>query len=264
MPLPLNAKNRSDIIALADSLDRLVDRLHVARATGQIDADDVRNALAAQRCSGDGREDGAGDASSRFRQEAVVHHLVKRPRTILRKRRFRQTGFPLRADQRIAVGIDDGFVEHGLQAWIFPKVALDPVALLLDRQAPTVPPEAGLETPFQQMEQQHGQPALQLLLLTAPHAFDFLCKVLQVQIDVAALRRQPPQPAGLILRPGKEVAVVEPCIRHGQTLRSLNMTRSDPSVQRTRVGLAQMSASPALPSWSVRRMCHRDSGARAA
>ncbi|GAA4255878.1 hypothetical protein GCM10022293_44330 [Azospirillum formosense] len=88
----------------------------------------------------------------------------------------------------------------------------------------------------------------------------------QVQIDVAALRRQPPKPTGLILRPGKEVAVVEPCIRHGKTLRSLNMTRASPSVQRTRIGLAQTPASPVLPSKVIHLpdMSHPNSGARAA
>lgn len=64
MPLPLDSMHCSDFTALTDDLDSLVDRLHVAHAAGQIDADDVRNALAALRCSSDGRENGAGDAGS--------------------------------------------------------------------------------------------------------------------------------------------------------------------------------------------------------
>src|SRR4028118_1019652 len=68
------------------------------------------------------------------------------------------------------------------------------------------------------------QSADELPMVAAPQAIDFLCDVLQIDVEVGALRPQPTQLRRLLLRPAVEVGLV--ARRHHPTLPSSEIPSS--------------------------------------
>src|SRR5712691_7560300 len=77
--------------------------------------------------------------------------------------------------------------------------------LLEDRADPTAAAPAGLILPFEKMRQQNLETALDLVLVTPPHALHLVDQVIQIEIVPAALA----QKACLLLRPGVEIGLVQ-------------------------------------------------------
>ena len=71
-----------------------------------------------------------------------------------------------------------------LEAGILPQMTGDLDALFLDGQSPAIAAEVRLESPFQQVQQQHDQAIFELLLFTAPQALDLFGNM----FDVGAFR----------------------------------------------------------------------------
>jgi hypothetical protein len=77
--------------------------------------------------------------------------------------------------------------------------------LLFDGPLPAPAPALALVLPFQEIHQQDAQPADQLPLFAASHAFDFFDNI----VDVGMVELAVAQQRGLLVGPGVEIAVVE-------------------------------------------------------
>jgi hypothetical protein len=94
----------------------------------------------------------------------------------------------------------------------------DVFALVRDARFPARAALAGLVTPFEEMQQEHGETADQFALLRPAHAVDFLGDVL----DVGLSQLSGPQQFSLLAAPGVEIAIVEQALLgHGRGIRRL-------------------------------------------
>src|SRR5271166_1722798 len=168
---------------------------------------DIASALAESN-AGDGRYP---------RPEPAVQHLLRRPRTCVRKRRPRQPRLRHRLQRRVAMGGGEGLGQQRLEARVVVEVVGEAVALDADAGLPSRAALVRLIAPLEQVKQEDGETADQLALFRAPQALDFLGDVLDVRLSQLSRAQE----VGLLAAPGEEIAVVKRALHgHGGRLQA--------------------------------------------